>query len=261
MKNCTAQEESNKFANLNIFKQNYAATVKRDKMTNSDFMFPLNFPLKNLDNLSWDKIDKIGHSGKARILFALGATKKDYMKNGFVAEYQIIGFDHDDLADGSGKAPISWDMLGLYKDAILMKKNSESSCWDTSDGRKHLNIDFFENTSDELRRIIKPVWKLTADASNTGKIIKSKDSIWLKSEKEQYGRCFYSFDGEGCWYELYAQENVQYFKLKQDGTKDWNWLRSVICGDARGFCIVNTGGSVYINISGRYYGFAPAFCS
>ena len=44
------------------------------------------------------------------------------MKNGFVAEYQIMDFDHDDLADGSGKAPISWDMIALYKKILLHKQ-------------------------------------------------------------------------------------------------------------------------------------------
>ena len=67
---------------------------------------PMAYPLKDLNHLTWSEIEAIGAAGKARETFALGATKKDHMKNGYDAEWKIIGFDHDDLADGSGKAPI-----------------------------------------------------------------------------------------------------------------------------------------------------------
>ena len=82
-----------------------------------------------------------------------------------------------------------------------MKRNSESSCWDECDGRTFLNGEFYDNMSDELRAIVKPVWKLTANKN--GEIVKSKDYVWLKSEKELYGRTFYSNDGEGYWYALF----------------------------------------------------------
>lgn len=256
------QNVLDQFPNLNVTKDgNDVITVKFGDSGNSDFLFPLNLPLHNLDSLSWSRIDEIGRAGKAKTLFALGATKKDYMKNGFVAEWQIIGFEHDDLAGDSGKAPISWDLVSLYKDEIYMKKNSESACWESSDGRTYLNIDFFENMSDELQAIVKPVWKYTADASNTGKIIRTKDSIWVKSEKELYGRCFYSYDGEGHWYEFYAQEGIDWFKLNCEGNKDWQWLSSVCAGDAYLFCGVDAGGSPSDDYSGFSGGVAPGFCS
>ena len=254
------QNVLDRFPNLNVTKENDVVTVKFNEGNgNSDFLFPLNFPLHNLDSLSWSKIDEIGRAGKARTFFALGATKKDYMKNGFVAEYQIMDFDHDDLADDSGKAPISWDMVALYKDEIYMKRNSESSCWDECDGRTFLNGEFYDNMSDELRAIVKPVWKLTANKN--GEIVKSKDYVWLKSEKELYGRTFYSNDGEGYWYALFMQENFPWFKLNGDNEKDWQWLRSVYTGNTNYFCIVYTGGSPYDYSSGLSCGVAPGFCS
>lgn len=254
------QKVLDRFPNLNIVKEDdNVVSVKFDGSTVSDFMFPLNFPLKNLDCLSWAKIDEIGRAGKAKTLFALGATKKDYMKNGFVAEYQIMDFDHDDLADDSGKAPISWDMVALYKDEIYMKRNSESSCWDECDGRTFLNGEFYENMSDELRVIVKPVWKLTANKN--GEIVKSKDYVWLKSEKELFGRAIYSNDGEGHWYALFMQEDFPWFKLNGDNERDWQWLRSVDAGYTYYFCIVNASGAASNYYSGNSYGVAPDFCT
>lgn len=254
------QSVLDQFPNLNVAKEgNDVITVKFGDGGNSDFLFPLNFPLTNLDSLSWSKIDEIGRAGKARTFFALGATKKVHMKNGFVAEYQIMDFDHDDLADDSGKAPISWDMVALYKDEIYMKRNSEPSCWDECDGREFLNGDFFENLPDDLQAIIKPVWKLTANKN--GEIIKSKDRVWLKSEKELWGRTFYSNEGEGHWYALFMQEDFPWFKLNGDNERDWQWLRSVRAGYTYLFCIVYTAGSAYDISSGYSRGVAPDFCT
>ena len=72
--------------------------------------------LTDLNHLTWGELDAIGRSKKARQQIAVGAVKTDHMKNGFAAEYRIIGFDHDDLADGSGKAPFSWEAVRIYKE-------------------------------------------------------------------------------------------------------------------------------------------------
>lgn len=224
-------------------------------------IYPMNLPMTDLDTIPWSVIDEIGKNGLARTYFALGATKKDFMKNGFVAEYQIIGFDHDDLADGSGKAPITWDMVRVYKDDLYMKRNGDEACWDTSNARAYLNGEFFNNMSDELQAIVKPVIKLTADASGTGNLIESVDRVWLKSEQEQFGRKIYSHGGEGHWYELFMLEDVPYFKIDDDEDRRWNWLRSVYSGSSYTFCAVNTGGSAGTYNSGHCYGVAPDFCS
>ena len=80
------QNVLDRFPNLHIVEaDSNTVAIKFDCDNNSDFLFPLNFPLTNLDSLSWSKIDEIGRAGKARTFFALGAPKKAHMKNGFVA--------------------------------------------------------------------------------------------------------------------------------------------------------------------------------
>lgn len=253
------QNVLDRFPSLHIVQENDVVTVKFDGENNSDFLFPINLPMTNLDHISWRRVDEIAKAGKAREYFALGATKKDYMKNGFVATYQIIGFDHDDLADDSGKAPISWDMVSLYKDEAAMRKDGNSVWWNDADIRSFLNGDFKNNVSDDLAAIVKKVWKQSADRN--GNMQKTADEFWLKSEQELYGRKFWSYGGEGRWYEFYAQENINYFKLNVEGEQEWQWLRSVYADDSYYFCIVYTSGSV--NASSAYYsfGFAPAFCN
>ena len=124
---------------------------------------PMVYPLKDLNHLTWSEIEAIGAAGKARETFALGATKKDHMKNGYDAEWKIIGFDHDDLADGSGKAPISWDMVRAYKDEWSMNDEATNAGgWDQCKSRKRMDGELLSLCSDELQAIIKPVIKLTS---------------------------------------------------------------------------------------------------
>lgn len=216
-------------------------------------------PLDCLDDLSWDEIDRIGKSGTARKRFALGATKKDSMKNGFVAVWQIIGFDHDDLEDGGGKAPISWDMVGLYKDEAPISTESNSIWWRNWTLRSFLNREFQKHVSDELAAIVKPVWKYSVNYS--GILEKTADTFWIKSEQELYGRKFRSYGGEGHWYEFYAQENIRYHKKNSQGNADWQWLRSVDAENSENFCVVSLSGSANSYHVAAPLRFAPAFCS
>lgn len=253
------QNVLDRFPSLHIVQENDVVTVKFDGENSSDFFFPMNLPMKDLERLSWSKIDEIAKSGKARDYFALGATKKDYMKNGFVATYQIIDFDHDDLADGSGKAPISWDMVDLYKDEMAMRQNGDSVWWEDTDIRSFLNGEFALNVSDELAAIVKPVIKQSADRN--GNMQTTIDKFWLKSEQELYGRKFWSYGGEGHWYEFYAQENIRYCKKNVKGENDWQLLRSVYADASNYFCTVNASGSAGSYLAYYSRGFAPAFCN
>lgn len=223
------------------------------------FVFPLNLPLHDLDSIPWSLINDIGLAGSADKFFALGATKTDHMKNGFNAVYQIIGFNHDELADGSGKAPISWDMKALYKDEIYMTNNDKPSNWEISYVRSFLNDVFFNDMSDELRSIVKHVIKYSSNIDC--KIIKTIDRVWLKSEKELYGRCFNSCEGEGMWYSFYHAEDVPYFKCNIKGEKTWQWLRSVFAFRTATFYATNANGSSINIVSSHYCSISPGFCT
>ena len=201
--------------------------------------------LTDLNHLSWLELNSIGQSGLARQQIALGAVKTDHMKNGFNAEYRIIGFDHDDLADNSGKAPFTWQMVRVYKDERSMNDSGTNrGGWDASDMRRWLNTEFLELCSDELQSVIRPVVKLTSAGGESKEIVKSIDRIFILSEKEVFGRVIYSAPGEGHWYEYFRLEDVPYFALNEDDTAVWWWLRSPYYNTSTTFCTVNGTGSI-----------------
>lgn len=261
-----SEKDIGRFGSLDISCNNgvvtfdFGSEIKQPEPIDVRFFTPAVIPIKDLNNLSWDKIDMAGRSGKARELFALGAQKKDYMKNGFVAVWQIIGFDHDDLADGSGKAPISWDLVTVYKERWAMNdENTNKGGWEACKMNHRLNSEFFDLCSDEMQAIIKPVVKLTSAGNCSKEIIKSICKLWLKSEKELYGRCFYSVPGEGHWYEFYRQEDVPYYKEDADGERVWQALRSADYYTNNTFCNVYTDGSATTYTARGAAALAPGF--
>lgn len=199
--------------------------------------------LTDLNHLTWPELFAIGQKGQARQQIALGATKIDHMKNGYGAEYRIIGFDHDDLADGSGKAPFTWQMTRVFKERRPMNDDcTNEGGWEACTLRKWLNSDFLKLCSDELQSVIRPVSKLTSAGDGSEEIIKSVDRIFILSETEVYGRVFYSVPGEGSWYEYYRLEDVPYLALDDDESAVWLWLRSPSTTGGSGFRRVNADG-------------------
>ncbi len=216
--------------------------------------------LTDLNHLTWRDLSAIGQSGQARQQIALGATKIDHMKGGYDAEYRIIGFDHDDLADGSGKAPFTWQMTKVFKKHRQMNdKRTNKGGWEACALRKWLNSEFLELCSHELQSVIRPVIKLTSAGDGSKKIIKSVDRIFIPSEKEVYGRVFYSVTGEGSWYEYYRLEDVPYFALNDYESAVWWWLRSPYYDATDSFCYVTDTGYLYSNSASWSAGVCPGF--
>lgn len=113
-------------------------------------------------NASWADIARISESGEAADYFEIGDTKQ-FTYYGDTLTVAIAGFNHDDLADGTGKAGISIVCMNLpnYKTAWTSNYSSgqvypyATSCT----LRANLNGTMFNNLPEELRAAIKPVLK------------------------------------------------------------------------------------------------------
>jgi len=62
----------------------------------------------SLNSLSWSQINSIVASGEAETSFAIGDSKSVTLIDGSKVNFVILGFNYDDLADGSGKATITF---------------------------------------------------------------------------------------------------------------------------------------------------------
>ena len=185
-----------------------------------------------LENNSWAWVALASEQGLASELWQVGDTKDIYDAEG---EYHntavIIGFDHDDLADGSGKAAItfaylkgqgSWawhDEAGAvwvsFTDTTLYKGHYEGDRWTSN---------FFDA---ELQAAIKTVNKQTAKAKakEDGDVQTDAMKVFLLSEMEVTGAVTQSLPGEGVQYAYFATEDSRLCYNNQDALCEWR-LRS-----------------------------------
>lgn len=177
---------------------------------------------------SWADIARISESGEAANYFALGEIKQitftDKSGTEWTVNVVINGFNHDDLADGSGKAGIS-----VTTEIVTFKEyfGSFDGNWGNSIVRTTLNDTVFNSLPTELKSVIKSVNKVygyydtTTSSATQGT---SNDKIWIPScgELGVAASASYSYAvGDGAKYAKFDQR-----KRDKDGALASYMLRT-----------------------------------
>ena len=90
------------------------------------------------------------------------------LNDGKTLEYKIIGINHDELADGSGKAGLSFMTTSTGIKSRMNATNTNSTGWKNSELRAKMNSGEIWNLMPaDLQNKIKPVTKLTIDEHGT----------------------------------------------------------------------------------------------
>ena len=129
-------------------------------------------------NATWAQIAEISESGKAPTTFAVGDSKT-LTFNGESIEIEIVGFNHDDLADGSGKAGISMICKTLSSFTV---QNANMTNFNTSISDKLL-----PKLGSDVQSVIKTVKKKCDSANTSGTSVTPMTSsvkVWLPSSTE-----------------------------------------------------------------------------
>jgi hypothetical protein len=144
-----------------------------------------------LEAYTWAEIAAISESGEAQNKFFLGDTKTFTTTDGKTYTAQIIGFNHDDLTSGSGKAGISFLMTNATAETYAMTTKGYDStgrggCWEHSNLRTITNNTIYGSFPDELKAAIKTVKKLSRQSF--GPVVREKiatnDNCWILSVGE-----------------------------------------------------------------------------
>lgn len=171
--------------------------------------------------------------------------EKDEVINGETLTFVIVGKDHDDLADGSGKAPLTFGMKELMAKTHRMNPtNTNVGSFAGSEMCTYLNTDILNAMPDELKNNIKPVTKQNTAGGDSTAIVTESSKLWLFSITE-LGSTFSYAGVTGSKYDYYAT-NTSLVKKAANGTgwASYWWTRDPRTSNDTSFCAVSTSGSI-----------------
>lgn len=182
-------------------------------------------------NNTWEEIAMACQAGAVPDTWAVG-DQKTMTIDGTDYVIDIIGKDHDDYSDGSGKAPLTFQLHDCYNTQARMHSSATTSIgWSGCEMRKTTLPAIHAKLPTAIKTLVKKVNKYT---NKSGTLETTQDSLFLLSEMEIYGEITYSKEGEGTQYAYYAAGNSP--KKKFEGTVDEYWTRSIYT--STGFLIV-----------------------
>lgn len=203
---------------------------------------------------SWTLIGSIAASNLAPLVYSVGDTKDFIFAEGVYFEevltVVILGFNHDDLADGSGKAGIT---LGLVNPFTPLNGglggDTNAGGWANTYMRTSYMTEFETLLPSDLQAVVKTVTKLTANGGNQAgtRITATQDKLWLFSQAEVSKTITNTLAGEGRTYEYWSLNDNPESRIKNAPDYDWefcSWsLRSPASDSDTDFVTVDFDGS------------------
>ena len=182
---------------------------------------------------TWSEIKAIADDGKADEYFNLGDTKTMTLSDETAVVMQIVAFDADDKADGSGKAGITWISKGVLPRRAMNSNSTNANGWVVTPMRSWLQNDFYATMPYDVQNAVVSVVKTYRDYT-TASTLECEDTIWLPSYREVFGESdtMYSDETYGCDYVDFFVNDAS--RIKVDGGNvacSW-WLRGANNGVA-----------------------------
>ena len=206
-------------------------------------------------NNTWEQIIEACHNNAVPDTWKV-ADQKPMTINGADYQIDIIGKNHDDYSDGSGKAPLTFQMHDCYGEQKMNNSNTNNGGWTRCAMRQTRLPAILSQMPTEVQNGIREVNKLTSAGSQSATINTTADKLFLPSEIEIFGKITYAKSGEGTQYDYYKAGNrpVKYYG---SNTTEW-WERSPRAGNTTYFCSARS----YANssVASTLCGVAFCFC-
>ena len=207
---------------------------------------------------TWEQIIEACHNNAVPDTWNV-ADHKPMTINGVDYQIDIIGKNHDNYSDGSGKAPLTFQLHDCYGEAKNMNSSKTNSGGWTSCAMRSTHLPaILALMPTEVQNGIREVNKLTSAGSQSSTINTTADKLFLLSEIEIFGSIKYSKSGEGTQYDYYKSGNSKV--KKYNGIEDPWWERSPYGSGSESFCRVFRNGNVSYMSAGNAYGVAFGFC-
>ena len=196
---------------------------------------------------------------KAKAAMEAGTKFSAKLTNGKTLEYRIVGINHDDLADGSGKAGLTFEATNTALSTQRMNAtDTNAGGWEKSELRGRLNSgDLWSLLPSELQSKVKSVKKMTDNkgGGTAGTPSATTDKVFLLSSTEVWG----DLDHDGTQYEYYKSKGVTRSNYSGASSSNRHWTRSVLPSHSTAFRYVISDGDWYGNYATLAYYVFPAF--
>lgn len=196
---------------------------------------------------------------KAKAAMDAGTKFSTKLTDGKTLEYRIVGINHDDLADGSGKAGLTFEAtnsaLGYQK---MNATNTNAGGWEKSELRGRLNSgDLWSLLPAELQSKVKAVKKLTDNqgGGKAGTPTATTDKVFLLSATEVWG----DMQSDGTQYEYYKSKGVTTSNYSGASSGSNRWTRCVNPSYSTYFRYVGNSGGWYNGLATSTSCVFPAF--
>ena len=223
-------------------------------------------PVSNLDNYSWEDINNIALSGKAKEYFTLGATKNVTLNNAVLGtttcNVMIIGINQDN------------DNSITFQTQNCLHNNFSFSKTQWIDSNARIYCQDFYNAFPEKDYIL-TVSKGTCpdySSSRNASVTYNDETVWLPSEREMGLDSYSSLSvanstisnaectkGKNFSYEYYNNNNKRIKKNGDSGNAVSYWERSRAYNYTRYVCCVGSNGEGIQEYDEEYKTMAPAF--
>lgn len=195
---------------------------------------------------------------KAKAAMDTGTTWSIKLTNGKTMVYRIIGINHDDLADGSGKAGLTLETVSCaFSEQRMNATDTNVGGWEKCELRGRLNTgDLWSLLPAELQSKVKAVTKMTDNRRDgvQSEPTATVDRLFLLSYTEIWGK----YCSDGTQYEFYTDKGVTPDNYSGANSNGYHWTRSEATHD-RYYSAFPDGASNNNSPASRYSIF-PAFC-
>lgn len=196
---------------------------------------------------------------KAKAAMEAGTKFSAKLTNGKTLEYRIVGINHDDLADGSGKAGLTFEATNTALSTQRMNAtDTNAGGWEKSELRGRLNSgDLWSLLPSELQSKVKSVKKMTDNkgGGTAGTPSATTDKVFLLSSTEVWG----DLDHDGTQYEYYKSKGVTRSNYSGASSSYNRWTRSVYPSGSTTFRYVGSYGDWYSGYATSTSYVFPAF--
>ena len=221
------------------------------------------------EEYTWAEIKLISESGKAHEYFALGDTKTFKTTNGIEVVMEIVAFNADVKADGTGVANITWIAKNIVDTHVMNTTMNNANGWKASAMRTWIQNDFYNSVPGDVKNAIVPVNKTYVDYT-TQSTLSCIDTLWIPSQREICGSqssvAGMMYESNGVDYLSYFSTPASRMKYDNNGAATVWFLRSADTTAPYGFHAVMPmammgGGFSSFAYANNVYGVVIGFCT